>query len=409
MIKKRKYPLIYSTIISLLLLCLSSAFGFQVSETSSGAEIMWNTNSVTYYINPAGGPSNSISAINAAAQTWSNVSTSSFTFVYGGTTSNPKYGENDSINTVSFGPMNKSGVVGESLRWYNTSTGKILDADMRFNTKLAWATNGSSNAYDVQNIATHEFGHYLSLDDLYASLDSEKTMYGYTNTGETKRRTLEQDDIHGISYLYPQSQNYSLNLIISPSGAGTITGSGINCPGICSLSLTPGAQVSLTASTNPGYEFSGWNGCNSTSGANCYVTMTSNKTVAATFTKILPDLTGQWMSLSNTCKNTKKGVKCSLKGKMNVQNVGIKNAPSSIVRYYLSENNTYDGGDIFLKNVSTGTIQQGKGKAKTFSNSFSAGITTGGKYVIAVIDADNTVEELNEANNYIVYGPFPGG
>ena len=45
-------------------------------------------------------------------------------------------------------------------------------------------------------------GHSLSLADLYGAADSEKTMYGYSATGETKQRTLDQDDINGIIYLY---------------------------------------------------------------------------------------------------------------------------------------------------------------------------------------------------------------
>ena len=30
-----------------------------------------------------------------------------------------------------------------------------------------------------------------------------KTMYWKENKGDTKKRTLDQDDIDGISYLYP--------------------------------------------------------------------------------------------------------------------------------------------------------------------------------------------------------------
>jgi len=40
------------------------------------------------------------------------------------------------------------------------------------------------------------------LNDLYGGSDSEKTMYGYANTGETKKRSLETDDKNGIKYIY---------------------------------------------------------------------------------------------------------------------------------------------------------------------------------------------------------------
>jgi subtilisin family serine protease len=120
-----------------------------------------------------------------------------------------------------------------------------------------------------------------------------------------------------------------------------------------------------------------------------------------------PDLTGTWLSCTPICSNTKKGVKCKVKGKINIQNIGRNNAPSSVVRYYLSDNNTYDGGDTTLKQVSSGKLKVGKSTVKTLSFSFQYGVLTAGKYIIAIIDADSTVEETNENNNIIVYGPLP--
>jgi len=38
---------------------------------------------------------------------------------------------------------------------------------------------------DVQDIVTHEFGHWFGLDDLYSEADYWLTMYGYADYGET--------------------------------------------------------------------------------------------------------------------------------------------------------------------------------------------------------------------------------
>jgi hypothetical protein len=38
------------------------------------------------------------------------------------------------------------------------------------------------------------------------------------------------------------------------------------------------------------------------------------------------DLTGAWTSFTNTCKETKKGIKCKVKGKLNIQNIGAQEA-----------------------------------------------------------------------------------
>lgn len=61
---------------------------------------------------------------------------------------------------------------------------------------------GDTSIMDLQNIATHEFGHAAGLDDLYESSCSEETMYGYAEAGETKKRTLNDGDIAGITELY---------------------------------------------------------------------------------------------------------------------------------------------------------------------------------------------------------------
>jgi len=55
---------------------------------------------------------------------------------------------------------------------------------------------------DFENIATHELGHSVGLDDLYDERSSEQTMYGYASYGETKKRTLEDGDINGVYQLY---------------------------------------------------------------------------------------------------------------------------------------------------------------------------------------------------------------
>ena len=120
-----------------------------------------------------------------------------------------------------------------------------------------------------------------------------------------------------------------------------------------------------------------------------------------------PDLTGTWTTLNQTCRNSGTSFKCKIKGKLSVQNAGQQEAKSSFVGYYLSDNSDFESSDTFLKKAATGKIKAGKSKNKSISYSFPKGSSASGKYIIAVIDAGNTVAEPDEANNTISFGPLP--
>lgn len=67
-----------------------------------------------------------------------------------------------------------------------------------------WSSSSSGEAgkMDFENIATHELGHSVGMNDLYNSSCNQETMYGYASYGETIKRTLNSGDILGISTLY---------------------------------------------------------------------------------------------------------------------------------------------------------------------------------------------------------------
>ena len=162
----------------------------------------------------------------------------------------------------------------------------------------------------------------------------------------------------------------------------------------------------MTASPNENYSFSSWSGSGFEQWVDSTITMSNNnRTVTANFTQQTlygPDFTGSWVSLVQSCK----GSKCKIIGKLNIQNIGTESASSS-VRFYLSDDGIYDGGDSSLKDIKTGTLKVGKSKSMSLSYSFPSGVSATDKYIIAVIDADNAVTETNESNNSMVYGPIP--
>jgi len=199
---------------------IGESFAFKVTQTKpvNGIDIKWSSPTTSYLINETGGPGGSLNAVLAAMQTWSDVSGSSFVFKFSGqTTAQTQFTPDgkgtvmDQRNIVSFQllPASENEALASNHFWYVPSTGEMIESDIIVDTSDSWRTDGAAGGYDVQNVMTHELGHSLSLDDLYTSPDSEKTMYGYAASGETKKRTLHQDDIDGIRYLYPGPGNQS--------------------------------------------------------------------------------------------------------------------------------------------------------------------------------------------------------
>jgi hypothetical protein len=82
------------------------------------------------------------------------------------------------------------------------------------------------------------------------------------------------------------NQHASLIVAVSPSGSGTVSGSGIACEGDCWEVYALNATVVLTADAAPGFAFDSWTGCDSPAGASCTMTMSTDKTVAANFQPI---------------------------------------------------------------------------------------------------------------------------
>lgn len=135
--------------------------------------------------------------IQQPASTWNNAG-SPFRFRLKG---NNVYRSGDGLNTIARYTLNND-LVAQTVSRYNGSN-YLLESDTIFNMKYGWGCCGESNLYDVRNVMTHEFGHWLMLGDLYSwTYDRNKTMYYSTSPGETKKQSLEQDDINGINYIY---------------------------------------------------------------------------------------------------------------------------------------------------------------------------------------------------------------
>ncbi|MEM3825903.1 MAG: hypothetical protein QXG27_07200, partial [Candidatus Bathyarchaeia archaeon] len=137
----------------------------------------WYT-TANYWINPNNrygfSASAVVKAIRASAEAWDE-QTSFAVFSYKGTTSRAA-GRRDNYNVIAWGSY-QAGVIAVTYIWYRGS--QIIETDTRMNTYFKWSLTGEAGKMDVQNIMTHEFGHWCGLDDLYEDKDYWLTMYGY--------------------------------------------------------------------------------------------------------------------------------------------------------------------------------------------------------------------------------------
>ena len=109
----------------------------------------------------------------------------------------------DEVNTVSWNSIDgPGGIVAVTYYWYWVNTKELIDTDIIFDAEETWSLTGAEDAFDVQNIATHEAGHTLVLGDLRSPKDGALTMHAYTWLGDDMKRTLGLGDILGVQAIY---------------------------------------------------------------------------------------------------------------------------------------------------------------------------------------------------------------
>lgn len=145
-------------------------------------------------------------SLQAAHQVWSRAKTTcrakddvSMEFRFAG--SSARRTGYDGVNLVDFGPLG-GGALAMNYTWYQG--GHILEVDLRLNRgDYRWTNRpGGKNRYQVANVAAHEIGHQLGLDDL-GDPHGALTMFGRMSKGETSNTTLGRGDLRGASALSP--------------------------------------------------------------------------------------------------------------------------------------------------------------------------------------------------------------
>lgn len=141
--------------------------------------------------------------IQKAVEVWNNVPTSSIKVSYGGSTNSTTSSNPVTVycalnfNAVTGG--DEDGVPGSATS--NSSTGSITAGLLVLNASGGQANIGNFDQTKLKIIVAHEIGHVLGLGH-----SASKNALMYFDASAKKKFALAQDDIDGMSYLYPSDE-----------------------------------------------------------------------------------------------------------------------------------------------------------------------------------------------------------
>jgi hypothetical protein len=230
----------------------------EIKRAPNGDQVRWRRGQTTIFVDSSVdryGP-RAREAVHSAFGTWLELGTHTPHLAFD-TARNTKFSlEPDGKNSVLVAPITLKGHEDDlaiTLAFWDERTGSIAEADVVINAKVEFdvfdaddhgdrgddddshkRSHGNaqehkecvSGAYDLQNVLTHEVGHFMGLGE--DMRDDQTSMYYRSHRCETLKRTLAGGDEHSISTLYlapPSEENDEMR-----ASAGGCT-YGTNAPG----------------------------------------------------------------------------------------------------------------------------------------------------------------------------------
>jgi len=169
----------------------------------------------TYYVNPTGSGfatsawGSVVAEIQAAFETWdAEVDPELFSSAVGPvatipSTTKPVDGTDNGYNEVVWKDLGP-GIVATTRLDFSIIGGLlyIVEFDTIFNTDYDWSIAPTTGKYDVGNVATHEVGHVVGLDDLKQAYTIYLTMYFAASTNDDSKESLGEGDKLGAEAIY---------------------------------------------------------------------------------------------------------------------------------------------------------------------------------------------------------------
>lgn len=147
---------------------------------------------------------------------------------------------------------------------YSYTSGKTFQGDLKSFTTLTSSSGSSSSGIQSQTTSS-------------ASTIISRSSSSSKSASSSSKSSSKSSSSSPSAYL----------LVVSKvgNGIGSVIAPGINCPSDCAENYPAKSTITLIAVPAQGSVFAGWNGCNTSNGTVCAVSMSSPRSVTANFIK----------------------------------------------------------------------------------------------------------------------------